>query len=214
MSNNIMDENLLTLLEELSLRTSFTEDGENNHPVSDNGNKYVSSGYASQTSNFSSPSYEQLDNGAAEEDLDLKNAVSSLFHELNTPNSNRDTQSTSAKPAEPAAYDKTKLLVALLGNIDLVKCAIKRINQLVSLGKKMEQIYRMYYIDPNVPLDLEEISGLITAFSDLYNSESYVREVNVSRVYQAYCKKLIDIYNKRQSSQQSPTQFGDEQMIS
>lgn len=134
---------------------------------------------------------------AYSEDIDLKNAANSLFQQLNT------TQAKNGK-AQPssttqAGYDKTKLLVALLGNIDLVTCAIKKLNQLVSLGKRMEQIYRSYYVDPNVHLDLDEIGQLIAAFSDIYNSESYVREVNVTRVYHAYCKKLIVIHNTRRN---------------
>lgn len=181
-----MDENLLSLLEELSLRSCPEEES----CLKEKGNNYQSSTYTS-SSNVSSPTYEQLTNNIPEEDLELKNAVNSLFQDLEPTVSSR-TGSTSSD-----GYDKSKLLVALLGNIDLVTCAVKKINQLVSLGKKMEQIYRKYYIDPNVALDLEEINQLITAFSDIYNSESYVREVNVSRVYHAYCKKLIDIYNSR-----------------
>lgn len=172
-----MDENLLTLLEELSLR-SCSEDENNRRDSSAN---YQSSNYTS--SNVSSPSFDQLASNLPEEDLELKNAVNSLLQDLN--------------PSSRDGYDKTKLMVALLGNIDLVTCAVKKINQLVSLGKKMEQIYRLYYVNPDVVLDLDEIASLIEAFSSVYNNESYVREVNVSRVYQAYCKKLTDIYNQR-----------------
>lgn len=175
-----MDENLLSLLEELSLR-SCSED----EHYSRIDNNYQSSSNNSASSNVSSPTYEQLANNLPEEDLELKNAVSSLFQDLN--HSSQD------------GYDKTKLMVALLGNIDLVTCAVKKINQLVTLGKRMEQIYRTYYVNPSVHLDLDEIAALITAFSDVYNTESYARQVNVSRVYQAYCKKLVDIYNQRMS---------------
>lgn len=187
-----MDENLLSLLEELSLRTSSCTEDENYFKKS--GNNYLSSNYAS-SSNVSSPSYDQLANYTHEEDLELKNAVNSLFQELNPPNTRYAGQPNSNE--QNIGYDKSKLMVALLGNIDLVTCAVKKINQLVSLGKRMEQIYRCYYVNPNVQLDLNEIAQLISAFSNVYNSEGYVREVNVSRVYQAYCKKLIDIYNVR-----------------
>ena len=144
---------------------------------------------------------------AYSEDLDLKNAVNSLFQQLNT----TQTKFGKSQPVstKPAGYDKTKLLVALLGNFDLVTCAIKKLNQLVSLGKRMEEIYRSYYVDPNIELDLDEIGQLIESFTDIYNSESYVREVNVTRVYQAYCKKLIDIHNTRRTFINS-----DEAMIS
>lgn len=210
-----MDENLLTLLEELSLRASFSEDETiattttaNYHykdndasatPTSYNHRHNLTSDYTS-SSNLSSPAYDQLDNAhLAEEDVELKSAVNSLFHELSTPSSNNRI---STRPSSTSAgYDKSKLLVALLGNIDLVTCAIKNINHLVSLGKRMEQIYRRYYADPNIHLDLDEIDRLIAAFSEVYNSESYVREVNVSRVYQAYCKKLIDICETRRNFQ-------------
>lgn len=186
-----MDENLLSLLEELSLR-SCSED-EQCYRESRNQN-YNGSTYTS-SSNVSSPTYDQLTNNIPDEDLELKNAVNSLFQDLQ-PNNQISRASTNTNEG----YDKSKLLVALLGNIDLVTCAVKKINQLVSLGKRMEQIYRRYYVDPNVMLDLDEIGQLITTFSNIYNSESYVREVNVSRVYQAYCRKLIDIYHSRISN--------------
>lgn len=196
-----MDENLLSLLEELSLR-SYSEDengfsrGSRNHNSESN---YTSS------SNVSSPTFEQVTSANVEEDIELKNAVNSLFQDL------KPTQ-TSRNETPQQDYDKSKFLVALLGNIDLVTCAVKKINQLVSLGKKMEQIYRRYYVDPNVELDLIELSQLITAFMNIYNSESYVREVNVSRVYLAFCNKLIDIYNSRtEANNQSAS---DENMIS
>lgn len=177
-----MDENILTLLEELSLRTSSCN--EDDDYAKDRGNNYLSSNYTS-SSNVSSPSHDQLTGNIVEEDLELKNAVNSLFQELSPTSDLR------------SGYDKSKLLVALLGNVDLVTCAVKKVNQLVSLGKRMEQIYRSYYVDPNIQLDLEEMAQLIRAFNNIYESESYVREVNVSRVYHAYCKKLIDIYNAR-----------------
>lgn len=182
-----MDENLLSLLEELSLRTSFSED---ENCSRDNGNNCPSSNYTS-SSNVSSPTYDQLTNNIAEEDTELKNAVNSLFQDLNLSNPRAQANK------QEAGYDKSKLMLALLGNIDLVTHAVKKINQLVSLGKRMEQIYRGYYVDPNVGLDLDEIAQLINAFFHVYNSEKYVREVNVSRVYHAYCRKLIDIYNSR-----------------
>lgn len=182
-----MDENLLSLLEELSLRSC----SEDENCLKEKGTYYHGSTYTS-SSNVSSPTFEQLTNNIAEEDLELKNAVNSLFQDLKPTAPSRTGCSNSDD-----SYDKSKLLVALLGNIDLVTCAVKKINQLVSLGKKMEQIYRRYYVDPNTPLDLDEINQLISAFSNIYNSERYVREVNVSRVYQAYCKKLIEIYEFR-----------------
>lgn len=191
-----MDENLLSLLEELSLRTSCSED-ENYYPSKHhNGNNYLSSNYAS-SSNVSSPNQEQLASNLPEEDLELKNAVNSLFHDLSPTNARATQTLDQTKQQQEVSYDKSKLLVALLGNIDLVTCAVKKINQLISLGKRMEQIYRCYYVDPNVQLDLNEIDQLIARFSNIYNSESYVREVNVSRVYQAYCRKLVHIYRQR-----------------
>lgn len=199
-----MDENLLTLLEELSLRASFSED-ETNHCKDDantthNYNRHNPTSDYTSSSNLSSPAHDQLDyTQQTEEDVELKSAVNSLFQELSTPSSNNNgaTQPSSTS----AGYDKSKLLVALLGNIDLVTCAVKKINQLVSLGKRMEQIYRRFYADPNTFLDLNEIDRLIAAFTEVYNSESYVREVNVSRVYLAYCKKLIDICETRRNFQ-------------
>lgn len=173
-----MDENLLSLLEELSLRSC----SEDENCLKDEATNHNGSNY---TSNIEV------------EDLELKNAVNSLFHDLRPTSASRTGCSSSSE-----GYDKSKLLVALLGNIDLVTCAVKKINQLVSLGKKMEQIYRRYYIDPNVPLDLEEINQLISAFTNIYNSETYIREVNVSRVYQAYCRKLIEIYNSRMTKEE------------
>lgn len=202
-----MDENLLNLLEELSLRTSFSED-ENSSIPGRNGDRLMSSGYTSQASNFSSPTYDQIDGGSPEKDIELENTVDSLFQEIYRPNQNTGNQQNSSQ--QRPGYDKTKLLVALLGNIDLVKCAIKKINHLVTLGKKMEQIYRLYYMDPNVSLDLHEISSLINSFSGLYNAENYIREVNICRMYQAYCKKLIEIYNVRTNQTNQPV---DEQMI-
>jgi hypothetical protein len=200
-------ENLLMLLEELSLRASNSEDETNNYKdgtdsALNNFRRNITSDYTS-SSNLSSPAYEQLDNvQSADEDVELKSAVDSLFQELSSPNSNNGPSSQTST----SGYDKSKLLVALLGNIDPVTCAIKKINNLVSLGKKMEQIYRRYYADPNVPLDLEEIDRLIVAFSEVYNSESYVREVNVSRVYQAYCQKLIEIYRARRDLQNNSSE--------
>lgn len=196
-----MDENILSLLEELSLRSC----SEDENYTRDRANNYLSSNYTS-SSNVSSPNYEQLTNSITDEDLELKNAVNSLFQDLRPSTTNRGQTSQSD------GYDKSKLLIALLGNIDLVTCAVKKINQLVSLGKRMEQVYRSYYINPNVALDLDEIGRLITAFNDIYNSESYVREVNVSRVYQAYCKKLLDIYNSSANGNNSTE--CDDQMIS
>lgn len=168
------------------------------------------------SSNVSSPNYDQLTNSMPDEDIELKNAVTSLFQDLK-PTSNGDN--STAMHNDNGGYDKSKLLVALLGNVDLVTCAVKKINQLVSLGKKMEQIYRCYYRDPDVEMDLEKISQLIAAFTSIYNSESYVREVNVSRVYQAYCIKLLDIYNHRmaQSTEASVVvhhHHQDDEMIS
>lgn len=184
-----MDENLLSLLEELSLR-SCSED--ETYPRA-NGAGSSSNHTQYSSSNVSSPNYDQLTNCVSDEDVELKNAVTSLFHDLRPNNGD----STTVQVPANGGYDKSKLLVALLGNVDLVTCAVKKINQLVSLGKKMEQIYRCYYRDPNVELDLNKISQLIDAFTSIYNSESYVREVNVSRVYQAYCIKLLDIYENR-----------------
>lgn len=195
-----MDENILSLLEELSLRSC----SEDENFSRDRANNYLSSNYTS-SSNVSSPNYEQLANSISDEDLELKNAVNSLFQDLK-PTTDRGQASQSD------GYDKSKLLIALLGNIDLVTCAVKKINQLVSLGKRMEQIYRSYYINPSVALDMDEVGQLITAFTNIYNSESYVREVNVSRVYQAYCKKLSDIYNSNINRDASGQ--GDDEMIS
>lgn len=185
-----MDENLLSLLEELSLR-SCSEDETNNA-----GNNHLSS-YTS-SSNVSSPTYDQLVNNISEEDAELKQAVTSLFHDLNTDSANGSTNQQC--PAD--SYDKSKLLVALLGNYDIVTSAVKKINQLVSLGKRMEQIYRSYYVNPNVELNLDELRQLILTFTNVYNSESYVREVNVSRVYQAYCQKMMDIFDLRSAQNQ------------
>lgn len=192
-----MDENLLSLLEELSLRSCGSEDENCSRDIGNNrlwGNQLHNSAYNTSSSNVSSPTYEQLTNSIPEEDLELKSAVNSLFQDLK-PSNVKTTIAQSSQPQD--GYDKSKLLVALLGNVDIVTCAVKKINQLVSLGKKMEQIYRCYYVDPNVHIDLNEVSQLITAFSDIYDNESYVRKVNVSRVYHAYCRKLLDIYNSR-----------------
>lgn len=182
----MMDEHLLSLLEELSLRSSPEEL-----------EKQSLSSNCTPNSNFSSPTYEQVTNSIPE-DVELKNAVHSLFQEL--------------KPSNPVqkrplnredGYDKSKLLIALLGNVDLVTNAIKKINQVVSIGKRMEQIYKVYFVNPNAPLDLREISELCRSFWDLYNSESYIRQVNVSRVYKLYCEKLIEIYNSRTQQPQN-----------
>lgn len=200
-----MDENLLSLLEELSIRASCSED----EIYVNNG---LNSNYCTSSSNVSSPANDQLANSLPE-DLELKNAVNSLIQDLK-PSINNYNPNNGTVGQNPAGYDKSKLLVALLGNIDLVTCAVKKINQLVSLGKRMEQIYRGYYVNPNIELDLEEISQLIIAFSNIYNSENYVREVNVSRVYQAYCRKLMDIYNARTSLQEETKTEYDDQMIS
>jgi len=187
-----MDENLLSLLEELSLR-SYSED---ENFLSRPGNVHRGSTCTS-SSNVSSPTCEQLANDIPEEDVELKNAVHSLFQDL------KPTNSTRAHIPSQEGYDRSKLLVALLGNIDLVTCAVKKINQLVSLGKRMEQIYRSYYMNPDIYLDLEEINQLVTNFNNIYNSESYIREVNVSRVYQAYSRKLMDVYNDRAMASES-----------
>lgn len=182
---------LITLLEELSLRSSHSED--ENYQSKDSGVNFGSN--YNSSSNVSSPNYDQLTGNIAEEDVELKSAVNSLFQDLKPSNQSNSTSVSSANQSE--GYDKAKLLVTLLGNIDLVTCAVKKINQLVSLGKRMEQIYRSYYVNPNVNLDLNELGQLISAFSDIYNSEKYVREVNVSRVYHAFCQKLIEIHNLR-----------------
>ena len=187
-----MDENIISLLEELSLRTSVSEDEGHYGASICNG---LSSDYTSG-SNVSSPAHEQLCQNSTEVDSELKNAVNNLFQELTPPNTTNDQQTK----LTDLGYEKSKILTALLGNIDLVTDAIKKINRSVAIGKKMERIYRSYYINPNVELDLNEINHLIRSFSDLYDSENYVREVNVSRVYQAYCKKLTDIYNSRTNS--------------
>lgn len=199
-----MDENLLSLLEELSLRSC----SEDENCTRDTANSYLSSNYTS-SSNVSSPAYEQLVSSLPEEDLELKQAVNSLFQDLKPTNPGR-----TGEQQQGVGYDKSKLLVALLGNVDLVTCAVKKINQLVSLGKRMEQIYRSYYVNPSIELDLEELSQLITAFSNIYNSESYVREVNVSRVYQAYSRKLWDIYQARTTGVSNGQIGGDEEMSS
>lgn len=166
------------------------------------------------SSNVSSPNYDQLTSSLPDEDIELKNAVTSLFQDLKPNHAPAGESAVVGQQAQTnGGYDKSKLLVALLGNIDLVTSAVKKINQLVSLGKKMEQIYRCYYRDPNVELDLNKIGQLISAFTSIYNSESYVREVNVSRVYQAYCMKLSDIYNYR-LAQGAANGVQDEDMIS
>lgn len=196
-----MDENLLSLLEELSLRSCPDDESF----LRANGNGSSSNHTQCSSSNVSSPNYDQLTSNIPE-DIELSNAVTSLFEDLKPSNG----QYQMGQTHNSGGYDKSKLLVALLGNVDLVTCAVKKINQLVSLGKKMEQIYRCYYKDPNVELDLDKIGQLISAFSSIYNSESYVREVNVSRVYQAYCLKLLDIYNHRMAR----SNVGDDEMIS
>lgn len=160
-----MDENIISLLEELSLRASVSED-------------------EGACSSISSPAYEQLSNDFPEEDIELKSAVNTLLEQQRCFNS---------------GYDKTKMLAALLGNVDLVTNAVKKIGQSIAIGKRMEQIYRSYYINPNTELDLNEIGYLIKSFSELYDNNSYVRGVNISRVYQAYRVKLSDIYNLRTS---------------
>lgn len=159
-----MDEDVINLLQELSLRTT------NYHPASED------DGIGS---NISSPAHEQISSSSIEESVELKNAVDSIFA-----NDNAD-------------YDKSKMLAALLGNLDLVTNAVKRVKETVAVGKKMEQIYRMYYIDPKIDLDLDEINHLIRTFKDLYDGDNYVREVNISRMYYAYCNKLKDIYELR-----------------
>lgn len=183
-----MDENLITLLDELSLRSACSED--ETGQTRDGGSNCASS------SGVSSPVYEQISNSIAEENSEFKNAVCSLLHDLK-PNPSSDPKDPSQSEDN---CDKSKLILALLGNIELVTTAVKKINRLVLLGKRMEQIYRCYYRDPNVPLDLNEISHLITQFSEIYESESYVREVNACRVYKAFHGKMILIYNSRKSS--------------
>lgn len=192
-----MDENLLSLLEELSLRSCSEDES------SKLDSAYLSSNYTSSCN--TSPNYESSSSNSIEEDVELKNAVNSLFSELETknPNPNESHTTSSTNPSlrsNNRGIDKSKLLVALLGNIDLVTKSVKKINQLVSLGKRMERIYRFYYADHNAPLDLEEIKRLIIAFREIYETESYVREVNVSRLYQAYCVKLEQIYTARAQS--------------
>lgn len=181
-----MDGNLITLLDELSLRSSYSED--------ENGISRDASSNCASSSGLSSPAYEQITSNIADEDLELKNAVCSLLNDLkpnpvNSPNVDQNEED----------YDKSKLILALLGNIGLVTTAVKKINRLVSIGKRMEQIYRCYYRDPNVYLDLDEISHLISEFSKLHESESYVREVNACRIYEAFHKKMLYIYNTRTS---------------
>lgn len=193
-----MDENLITLLDELSLRSTYSED--DIVATRDVGSNYASS------SGISSPIYDQVSGDSTEEDLELKQAVYSLVNDLK-PNPNDEE------------YDKSKLILALLGKIEfdrnfgLVTNAVKKIRRLVTLGKRMEQIYRCYYRDPNVILDLEEIGQLITEFSTLYESENYVREVNASRVYEAFHKKMILIYNSRLAQRYDNSTFEEDKMI-
>lgn len=195
-----MEENLLSLLEELSLRSHSEDD---NHSR-DSGLNQMSSNYTS-SSNVSSPNYEQLANNVPEEDTELKCAVSLLFQNLYSANAT----------SNDSGYDKYKLLIALLGNLnrDLVISAVNKINHLVAVGKKMENIYRQYYVNPNVDLNLEELNQLISTFSELYSSDSYVREVNISRVYQAYCQKLVEIYKSRISSSNRTSVLNDDEML-
>lgn len=159
-----MDESIINLLEELSLRATTYNSASEDDGVG---------------SNISSPTYEHTSGTPIEESVELKNAVNSIF-------ANDDS-----------GYDKSKMLAALLGNLDLVTIAVKKIKETVAVGKKMEHIYRIYYVNPKIDLDLNEINHLIRTFTELYDGESYVREVNISRVYQAYCKKLTEIYESR-----------------
>lgn len=196
-----MDEDILTLLSELSLRSTAASEDENGSSGHGSRSLYNQDLNLSCSSNFSSPLNGNPSNVNADEDLELKDAVNSLLQDL------KPTQSSSLERypsnllvngnSNVNGYDKSKLLLALLGNIDLVTCAVKRINTLVSLGKKLEQIYRSYYMDPYCYIDLTELNQLLTTFSDIYNSERYVREVDVSRMYQAYYVKLLDVYNSR-----------------
>lgn len=190
-----MDEDLLNLLAELSLRSGSTPD-----------DGIISSGHTSRNynnpsnSNVSSPNHDELVN-SNEDDIELKQAVTTLLGELQPtnqmPQSNDITNTNSS--SSNSNYDKSKLLLALLGNNDLVTNAVKRISSIVSMGKKMEQIYRSYYRDPSCHIDLNELKQLLSDFSNLYDSENYIREVNVTRVYQAYHVKLMDLYNSRTS---------------
>lgn len=199
-----MDENLVTLLEELSFRASISEDETNQYSNCTNASKDKATSDYTSSSNLSSPSSDHhLHNSQlTERDAELESAVNTLFNELSSTNPIGTKHLANASPG----YDRSKLLVALLGNIDLVTCAIKKINQLVTVGKKMEQIYRRFYANPTTNLDIDEMENLIAAFSQVYNSESYVREVNVSRVYQAYCQKLIDICEARKRHQIESTE--------
>lgn len=196
-----MDEDILTLLSELSLRSTAASEDENGSSGHGSRFFYNQDLNPSSSSNLSSPLNGNFSNSIADEDLELKEAVSSLLHDLKpTQTSNLEQNPSNLSVNENSnvnGYDKSKLLLALLGNIDLVTCAVKRINSLVSLGKKLEQIYRCYYRDPTCHIDLNELNQLLTTFSDIYNSERYVREVDVSRMYQAYYVKLLDIYNSR-----------------
>lgn len=196
-----MDDEILTLLSELSLRSTATSEDENGSSGRASGFLYNQDFNPSSSSNVSSPMNDQLSNNICNEDLELKEAVHSLLHDL------KPTQ-TSSYHHDPSnsmhdvdnkvnGYDRSKLLLALLGNIDLVTCAVKRINSLVSKGKRMEQIYRSYYREPSSYIDLNELNQLLSTFSEIYNSERYVREVNVSKLYQAYYVKLLEIYNSR-----------------
>lgn len=184
-----MDENLLNLLQELSLKSAFSDD-ENccrQQRSQSHGSNYASS------SNVSSPSNEPYQ--SSDEDPELKNAVNCLLTNLEPSTKELNQQCSNAD-----SYDKSKLLLALLSNNDLVTSAIKKINHLISLGKQMEQIYRRYYVDPTIYIDLKELCDLITEFDHIYNSEKFIRDVNVTRVYRAYFHKLVDIYQSRQTT--------------
>lgn len=196
-----MDEDILTLLSELSLRSTAASEDENGSSGHGSRFFYNQDVNPSSSSNVSSPLIGNISNAISDEDLELKEAVNSLLQDLKPTQTSNLQQNPSNLMVEENTngngYDKSKLLLALLGNIDLVTCAVKRINSLVSLGKKLEHIYRCYYKNPTCYIDLNELNQILTTFSDIYNSERYIREVDVSRMYQAYYVKLSDIYNSR-----------------
>lgn len=181
-----MDEDLLRAIEALSLAAADQNPSDQNFRYNHEDNSNPTSTIISSSSSRSSPTSEQTIGNSSEDEL--QNSVSSLFDDLGL------SRNSSTNNAD---YDRTKFLISVLGNTEFVINAVKKVRELVTIGKKMEQLYRKYYMDPDVALNFNELEDLIQSFLSLYHSEAYIREINVSRVYNAYCDKLLSIYNSK-----------------
>lgn len=180
-----MDDNLITLLQELSVRAT---DPENYTPgILHEPKSSVSSGYTSSCDE-SSPN-QNLDPSPAEEDEELRQNLETLFAELSTPCRNWNA----ITPTAHVGYDRTKLLVALLSNNDLMKYAIKRTLRMIKVGKKLEAMYRAYVIEGKL-FNFRDCRNLLDEFEDYYR-EQFIQKINVARLYHAYYMKMIPIYN-------------------